>query len=368
MTNQFSNLQIPPKNQAPKGFLELCGQSHRETVNSATYKGFLDQANYPDLAKAFMSALLSIAGINDLEGARFERYEVFTEWSTGKGFIDLVILDRENRSAIVIENKIYHYLHNDLSDYFNSLKDDADDITGLVLALTELPLDEQTRTLGFKSITHHQWMEAIKANISIDELPNPQRIYLNDFIATLEWLRYDTGMDERTRYYFNNAKLIQEAGKLQNEAVTFITNQLSKLRSDEQLETYGRNTEWIHFWPKDQTENIYFACRFKRLHSPEEDGRFILSIAYQLEGDVLPYYPVLRAELETYGGYVFNGLFKNANKMHLARRDYELTIDQLADWVGVMNGFIKNEMAGHYEKLLAIIRESGSAKTQQNFH
>ena len=366
MNIDLKDLTIPPKAPAPKGFLELCGQSHRETVNSATYKGFLDQSNYPDLAKVFMRALIEVAKLDDNEGARFEHYEVFTEWSTGKGFIDLVILDREKRAAIVIENKIYHYLHNDLGDYLTSLKDDADYIAGLVLALTELPLDDQARKLGFKSITHQQWMDAIKTITSIEELPNPQRIYLNDFIATMEWLRYDTGMDERTRYYFNNAQVIQQAKSLHNEAVAFITNQLSKLRWDEKWETYGRNSESFQFWPKGQTENISYVCEFKRLHSPERDGLFILTIAYQLERDALPHYPMLRRQLETHVDYDFDGLFKNANALYLAKRDLKLSIDQLADWVGVMEEFIETEMAGHYNELLKSMRETGSTNTQQN--
>jgi hypothetical protein len=349
---KLSELQIPPKREAPKGFLELCGQSYRETVNSTTYKGFLDQANYPDLAKAFIAALLKVAGIIDLQGALFERYEVITEWSTGKGFINLVILDRDNRAAIVIENKIYHYLHNDLSDYFNSLKDDADDITGLVLALTELPLDEQARKLGFKAITHSQWLDEVKANLKLDELPNPQHIYLNDFIATMEWLRYDTGMDERTHYYFENAAAIQEAKELHNEAVNFITSQLTKLRWSENWDTYGQNTEWIQFWPKSQTESISYVCEFKRLHSPEQDGRFIFTVAYQLEGDAMQHYDELKTILQSNAEYDFSGLFKNANARYLAKRDYELTIDQLVDWVGAMERYIKDEMDEHYNELV----------------
>src|SRR5689334_17813023 len=109
---------FPEPVSAPVGFLEIIGQQTKETVNSRLYAYFLDQSVNPAVSELFITALVDLLEQKTKQRCSFTSYTCQTEVVTRKGNrIDLLIEDEASDTAVVIENKLYHHLMNDLVDY-----------------------------------------------------------------------------------------------------------------------------------------------------------------------------------------------------------------------------------------------------------
>ncbi|WP_298417129.1 PD-(D/E)XK nuclease family protein [uncultured Kordia sp.] len=122
LLTDFLALEIPTVKVPPDGFLEIIGLSHYETINSRIYSYFLDQEKNENISSLFIYSLAEIILEKTGKSIIIDTFEVFTEVSTTKGRIDIVIEDCNNKSVIIIENKIYHHLNNPLLDYWKHYK------------------------------------------------------------------------------------------------------------------------------------------------------------------------------------------------------------------------------------------------------
>lgn len=149
---------IALKRPAPLSMLTISGYPNHENVWSNIYQYFLS-AHDSGLSRLFLFALQDCIAGRDLNmDSWIDDREVVTE---KMGRIDIVIReDREDTGKVIlIENKIYHTLENDLDDYYNSFRKYADR-TLVVLTLHPTPLKEP-----FINVTHQQWMAAVKSDI-----------------------------------------------------------------------------------------------------------------------------------------------------------------------------------------------------------
>lgn len=125
---QFLDISSIPIIKQKIGFLEIIGKQHHENINSALYAHFLNCGN-PELQALFLDSLLYLIHEKIYKKLNFSNYKITTEAITPKGRIDILIEDYYNQTAIIaiiIENKIYHYLDNNLEDYwqFSRFNDD----------------------------------------------------------------------------------------------------------------------------------------------------------------------------------------------------------------------------------------------------
>lgn len=276
---------MPEPHKPPVGFLELAGQSHREVVITSLYASFLNRHLYPELAGLFSSSLLEL--INeafDVQGRdkfSIEEYEVHTEWAVGKERIDILITDDQSESAVLIENKIYHFLANKLLNYWDGVPGQYTYKSGVILALEPTPIPAEVKG-KFVCITHRQWIDRIKERGLPLALDSKVYVYVNDFFNTLMELSKELEMDDNLKFYYDHKEQIIQANALFEAAKKFVCGQLSELRNSKEWDTYGNNSVWIHLWPKGQKEDIVFVIGYPHLYHPQKGKPTSFEILIQL--------------------------------------------------------------------------------------
>lgn len=219
---------IPARRERTKPDLfSISGHAHYEDVLSNWYKYLFDPTADHGLGHAFLHALYKLAGrtMPFRNGVHVER-----EWSTPEGkAIDLVIHDgvRQGRKlkadhALIIENKVYHWLANDLGIYWNVALNQEADRLGVVLSLNPITIDHPR----FINITHHRLLGAVFSDLGAT-MPDRTKIYLNDLRSNLDRLTQNMAYNDRVGFYLNNASAINEAIALRNETRQYLTSELS---------------------------------------------------------------------------------------------------------------------------------------------
>lgn len=111
---------IPKIKKRPKTFLGIAKQPHYENVMSNIYAFYFNVDEVHGMQDLFINSLLEIINESKLRDqkkvAAISDFEVSTEVSTKKnGRIDILLSSEDH--AIIIENKVYHTLNNNLEDY-----------------------------------------------------------------------------------------------------------------------------------------------------------------------------------------------------------------------------------------------------------
>jgi len=154
IANKFPEL---PKRE--RSMIEIGGYRNDENVNSNYLAFFLREKEEHkkaehNLGRLFFDSLLEVLGLNisDFQG----EYEVKREFPTKRGNrIDIVIKSED--WAIIIENKIYHILNNNLDDYWDSI--DVKVKKGVILSLQK---EHHNYHKNFKNITHEELIKKSK--------------------------------------------------------------------------------------------------------------------------------------------------------------------------------------------------------------
>ena len=172
-----------PHTKRGRTFMEISGYPHYENVCSNILEFYFDTTAEHGLQDLLISAFLRMAGE---ESIIVDAISVTREDNTGNGRIDLVI---EGESFIIaIENKIFHWLANDLDDYSNSIylrSKGKQIVIKVVLGLTQIE-SEKIRSSGFVSYTYKQlWQEVCNLLGRYIANANPKWVtYLLDFMET----------------------------------------------------------------------------------------------------------------------------------------------------------------------------------------
>ena len=207
-----------PRHKRTKTFMEIAGYPHYENVCSNILKFYLDPTNEHGLKDLVLNSLLHVVDNEFQFDIDFEEIEVYREYQTlNENRLDLVLLT-ENY-AIGIENKIFHHLHNDLTDYKNTVESfcyNSRKSICIVLSLNKLTAKEDLEKVisnNFVNVTYEQVFKNIKQDIG-RHLNSSNITYVNhltDFIKSIENLTPKT-MENKALWTFfkNNAETIQE--------------------------------------------------------------------------------------------------------------------------------------------------------------
>lgn len=230
----FSNLEellklsIPAVKFRRKNFLEIANYPHYENVISNFYAFYLDQNEEHKFKDMFLQCFISLIKSKKEIDIEFSEYAVYTELSTKKGNrIDLLIEESDESKAIIIENKIYHALQNDLEDYWKSIKARDKNKVGVVLTLNPISINNK----NFINITHTEFLHEIKKEIGyyLNEADDRHILFLKDFTENLESFKYrKEEMMEPLKFYFENKEKILKLSNLQEEARQHIINSIKE--------------------------------------------------------------------------------------------------------------------------------------------
>jgi hypothetical protein len=274
----------------------------------------------------------------------FTNEKVNTEVVTAnKGRIDLLIEDYQ--SAILIENKIYHYLSNDLLDYWDHFKTDSSKKVGVLLTLFqhEIPVNVKGK---FINITHIEWINKVKENFIPDFLPDNYKVYIDDFINTIEKLTRINTMNESAKFYFEHASQIIKANATLNEAHRFLNSELLQIANKIGWQSSGSELTWRYFWDENNNLDTYFTILIDDIVEPKKDQNMKFTLILELSKNDKQRIDKLIEEFE--GHRQFDGKERGisaGNYVQFLCKDYNITIDELANFSDVVVDKIKNDFA-----------------------
>lgn len=236
MITQFEQLyeefkRLPVVQQSNPTYMEIAGYPHYENVYSNVLGFFFDTTQVHDLGDLVIKSLSDC--VNETLANKYDltTTDIIREYYTDKGNrIDIVI--EMNEVVIVIENKIFHHLNNELIDYQNTIKRKYPN-KELVLIVLSIKNETITRS-DFKSVTYDQFFTNIKKNIG-NYLFQAHHHYINilrDFIITIENLYKMESIDkDYFNFYIKNQDIIkkqqEEHNKLSNSLIRTVRTIMS---------------------------------------------------------------------------------------------------------------------------------------------
>ncbi len=279
--------------EIPQNLFDIGNILYSENIISNWYAFFFDTEEEHKLSTLFLNSIIEI--ISEESEIEMDGCSVIREFSTGKGFIDLVIYDGEEEdlnSAIIIENKINASLNNDLDDYFSSVKV-RDKKVGIVLSLNEIKVDNA----NFINITHYELAKKVKENLPhyLLKASDKHLLYLKDFLETIEYISKPLAMDEDIKFYIKNIEKINKLIEIKDKAEQFIVDSIGKeLTKSEYLEWSRKNKDSITLTVTNSNLRVYiFYTEIFEL------GELELSLWLNSKDEVLKFNQSLKDEIES---------------------------------------------------------------------
>lgn len=217
------NLQIPKKQKQEKTFMDIAGISRLENHWSDIYAYFFNPKEKHGLGRLFIKTLNTlIAEKTGKAELSMEKFSVIREYSVEDDKrIDLLI--KNEKEAIIIENKVYAKLTNDLDIYWKSVLQLDEFKRGVILSLYEINPNHPY----YINITHKEFAKAIEnalPNYSHSLAPRDLLI-LQDFIQNIyNKASHDMDTNELNFYYSDDRqrKIINELSKIRSNIIQHI--------------------------------------------------------------------------------------------------------------------------------------------------
>ena len=338
----FLNRETIPVTKNKIGFLEIIRKQHYENINSNLYAHFLS-CDIEEVRSLFLDTLLLIIHEKTGKHLSFINDKVSTEVATAtNGRIDIVLEDYHYQNVIIIENKIYHYLHNDLLDYWNHYNIDGSKKVGILLTLHEHEIPENVEG-KFINIRHIEWINKLKEIFTPESFSPNYRIYIEDFINTIENLTRINAMNDSVRFYFENAQQVIKANETLNEAQLFLNNEFQSIANKIGWQSYGNEITWRNFWDESNRIDTYFTLITKdlvngtnlsfmlilELNRRDKDREEEVKEEFKNHPQILD-----KHRGEAKGSYV-----------HFLCKNYTISIEELAHFSDIVTDKIKNDFA-----------------------
>lgn len=198
-----------PNKLESESIFDIAGYPHYENVSSNILAFYLNPNNEHGLGNLLLSSLLDIVGYKNFNEDRGSILINREDPTQKGGRIDIVI---ETESQIIgIENKIFHYLNNDLIDYSNTLDERAKhnqlDTVKIILSLKK-----EQENPGFVSITYDQYWSKVRERLGAYISTSSQKwvLYLVDFMSSIEnFGGKNMELNESDLFYIKNEKQIE---------------------------------------------------------------------------------------------------------------------------------------------------------------
>lgn len=128
--------------------------------------------------------------------------------------IDIVISGRGNdhNKFIIIENKIYHSLNNDLNDYWNNFNCETDKKIGITF---KIKINQNNAK--FINILHTELLNEVRSYIDLTSLNQKQEFYFENFSDALNNLSKDLNMNTQAKFTKTVQQLIKQLNQKQKQ-------------------------------------------------------------------------------------------------------------------------------------------------------
>ncbi|MEE1896993.1 PD-(D/E)XK nuclease family protein [Flavobacterium rakeshii] len=271
--------ELPLIPDRPATFLSIAGRANHELAWSNIYSFFFNLEAEHNLKDLFINTLLELINHHRPEFKFNLPYRVKTEVATiKKGRIDILLCG--DTDAIIIENKVFHYLANDLNDYWDSVK--VSNKIGVILCLHS----NQTVNENFVTITHKDFLGTILNRLDryVEDQCNKYLIFIKDFYQNA--VNTTNLMDQNTiDFYQKNIFQINQLHTIRNNYIkhvsTAIENAVAEI--EERLVPGSSRNEKFRYYRCPEDGNLLFTVYFERFISKGDPLLFIV----ELQGELL---------------------------------------------------------------------------------
>jgi hypothetical protein len=260
LEEKFSGLLSTEIKVIPKKIttlFDIAGFPHYETVISNFYAYYLDPSGKHGFGDLFISVLSNL--IYSKTNKRIIQREVYTE---NRKYIDIVISESvkgENlaENAIIIENKIYAILYNDLNEYYNHIKVTNQKI-GVVLSIRK----ENILPENFINITHQEFISSIEQSSGLYFLNiDPKHLTIfKEFLQNIKYMANSTDISEQYDFYFKHQEKIIDISTLYDNIIEDVFKQASSAceKLDLGLELRGNSNKLLRYYISKKA-SVYFT-------------------------------------------------------------------------------------------------------------
>lgn len=224
-------------------FMELSGYPHFENVCSNILSFYFDTQQKHGLKDLAIKSLLQCIPEFDNGFGEIYTKEVHREYGIENlKRIDLVI--DCNDFCVSIENKIFHWLHNDLPVYESEINKKFPNQKNYHIVLS---LKKENVTGSFVSITYEEFFNQLKSNLGYYSIKgnNTYIIYLLDFIKTIEnHYKMEDVNKEMFHFLVNNYETIKEIDLEKRKIDDLLSNLVNQISN--QIPNIENSEKWIY--------------------------------------------------------------------------------------------------------------------------
>lgn len=256
---------LPKIDKPKKNFFQITGTSRKELINSRMLYYYFNKNEEHGFGSLFMDSLITLMGENETINSEVD-YKVTRE----KDNLDLLITYQNDESeteeifpddsegkrrmqyagydwAIIIENKIYHHLHNDLAKYCNRVYvNPYGQKIGVVISPWGIIGKEKTfsiqanreQPIVFHNIKHKDLTDKVK-----EKLPDYQDgadaadlLLLNQYIINIESLYqnpiHQKMEEKKLEFYQNHTETINELVAIKSAARRLVVKQTREVMEE----------------------------------------------------------------------------------------------------------------------------------------
>jgi len=268
-----------PKLEVDKTLIEILGFSSKEDVYTRMLKFFFDKNNNHNLQNLILESLIKgVRGNTEIikeikenilnEDILDVQREYFTE---NKKRIDLLI--ETTNYIIVIENKIYAGLYNDLKEYCQAAKNYSKgkgkrNFLCILLTLNQLNDSEinYCNKENFYHVTYSDFINNLKDNFfkCFKLCQNKSYIdYLKDFILTIEKNKSKNMNKAMLEFIGKNYTSIIELEKQRNSFIDFLNGKIERIKGLTENNLPEDEMSWIRIWIYERYGRICLVVDFK---------------------------------------------------------------------------------------------------------
>jgi hypothetical protein len=346
-------LDIPSPAPSLDTFLDITKQSSRETVISRIYVYYLDASNNKVIADLFLNSLLEL--IYEKKSIKLELtgHVCYTEVKTTLGNkIDFHIISSKTNEEIIIENKIFHNLDNDLLDYWNFGKCEPHKKVGVLLTLKPkaIPINVNDK---FINITHAEWINRILHKGLPSDLSANQYIYLTDFFRNMKQLFYSMELNEQARFFFEHSNLVLKVTETERMARKYVQDQFAIVADQLSWELSSSGANYQQIW---NHQKAYYTLITDKLFQSERS----ITIIIELFDKAIPVDKELQKCLKDDPHYIklVKDGTRKSNYVHFAYQWYRLDNYELENLAAFIVEKIKLDLEPVMQKVQKFLQDT----------
>lgn len=330
-----------PVYEPSTGFLEIIRKQHHENINSTLYAYFINSEE-PCVKGIFLEALLELIEEKCNKKIQMFHAYAYTEVPSEKGRIDILIEDSTSDYKIIIENKLYANLHNDLLDYWNSVSAPEKCKIGILLTLNKHAIPNEVSG-KFINIAHFEWINKIQEKFNPKVSDCALKVYLTDFINTVNNLTKSYQMNEQSRFYFTHAEKVNQAIATKYAAEVFLNNQLQLIANKLNWQQHGNSMDWRNFWDENNHLDTYLTIITQNLLN----GKMKFMLILELYREDISKSAVLKQHLieQKFNLTGYKSESRNGQFMHFLTKEYDIEMNDFENFADFVVGKIKEDFA-----------------------